>query len=162
MRLRRRTLVGISFITATLAPLAFAGARASADDAKPAAGPTAQTALAADRELARALGSNDAAGIARILSDDWAVIAGTGGVGEGKDVFPEGIRTGVLTHKTYETSEPRVRIYGNVAVVTSKVDTSGTFNGKPFHVVMRQTDVMQWRKGGWKIVLTHETMIRHV
>jgi ketosteroid isomerase-like protein len=123
----------------------------------PAAGRTAESALAAVQEFARAMRDNDADGIARCLSDDWAVISARGGVAEGKSVFPDGIKSGYLTRKTYELSEPRVRLYGNVALVTSKVSLSGTFGGKPFDRKERETDVLHWKDGNWKIVLTHET-----
>jgi ketosteroid isomerase-like protein len=163
MRPRPRSLVAIGLIPTILAPLTLAGAQApAAAEARAAAGPTVESALAADEELARAIRENDADGIARMLADDWVVVAGTGGVGEGKSVFPDGIRAGVLTRKTFEISEPRVRIYGNVALVTTKVQTSGTFQGKPFDVIERQTDVLLWKQGGWKAVLTHETIIKHV
>lgn len=129
-------------------------------DAKPAGGPTAENALAAEREIARAMANNDADGITRLLADDWAVIATSGGVGEGKLIFADGIKSGYLTRKTFEISEPRVRLYGNVALVTTKVRTSGMFQGKPFDVTERQTDVLVWKDGGWKSVLTHETKIQ--
>lgn len=130
-------------------------------EAKPAVGPTAENALAAEQEIARAMGSNDADGITRLLADDWAVINTSGGVGEGKSIFADGIKSGYLTRKTFEISEPRVRLYGNVALVTTKVQTSGMFHGKPFDVTERQTDVLVWKDGGWKSVLTHETKIRN-
>ena len=59
-----------------------------------------------------------------------------------------------------ELSDIRVRLYGSIAVVTSKLHTSGTFMGKSFDVPERQTDVLRWEDGGWKSVLTHETEIR--
>ena len=59
--------------------------------AKPAGGPTAENALAAEQEIARAMANNDADGITRSLADDWVVIATSGGVAEGKSV---------LTHET--------------------------------------------------------------
>jgi ketosteroid isomerase-like protein len=130
-------------------------------EAKPAVGPTAENALAAEQEIARAMGNNDADGITRFLADDWAVIATSGGVGEGKSIFPDGIKSGYLTRKTFEISEPRVRLYGDVALVTTKVQTSGMFQGKPFDVTERQTDVLVWKDGGWKSVLTHETKIQN-
>jgi ketosteroid isomerase-like protein len=99
---------------------------------------------------------NDADGIARSLSDDWAVISARGGVGEGKSIFPEGIKSGFLKHTAYEVSEPRVRLYGDVALVTTKVHNAGRFGGKPFDAMERQTDVWLWKDGAWKCVLTHE------
>lgn len=133
----------------------------AAGQAKSASGPTAENALAADEELARAIRDNDADGIGRLLADDWAVISARGGVGEGPSIFPDGIKSGHLTRKTYELSEPRVRLYGDTALVTTKVKTSGVFQGKPFDVTERQTDVLLWKDGGWKCVLTHETKIEN-
>jgi ketosteroid isomerase-like protein len=131
----------------------------AADGAKATDGPTAANALAAEQEIARVMRDNDADGIERFLADDWAVIAASGGVGEGKSIFADGIKSGYLTRKTFAISEPRVRLYGNVALVTTMVKTSGMFQGKPFEVTERQTDVLHWERGGWKSVLTHETKI---
>ena len=120
-----------------------------------------ENALAAEQEIARAMANNDADGITRSLADDWAVIATSCAVAEGKSVFADGINSGFLTRKTFEISEPRVRLYGDVALVTTKVRTSGTLQGKPFDVTERQTDVLVWKDGGWKSVLTHETKIQN-
>jgi hypothetical protein len=38
-----------------------------------------------------------------------------------------------------------------------RVRVAGTFGGKPFDVRERETDVLHWEAGGWKIILTHET-----
>lgn len=143
-------------VTAALlsAPLATS---AAPQGPKPAAGPTKDSALATVEEMARALRENDADAISRVLSNDWAVISARGGVGEGKSIFPDAIRSGALTRTAFETSEPRVRLYGDVALVTSKVRTAGTFGGKPFDVTERETDVLHWEGGGWKVVLSHET-----
>jgi ketosteroid isomerase-like protein len=156
----RRLIAGL--VTPATALILMAGVAAPAlADTQTAAGPTAESALAAEQELARAFRENDADGISRMLADDWAVIPTNGAVGEGKSMFPEGIRTGVRTLKAYEISEPRVHVYGNAAVVTAKVTMSGVYNGKPFENIMeRQTDVLVWNDGSWKVVLTHETMIK--
>src|SRR5580658_6905973 len=134
-----RTMNGILILTILgllFAPLAKTQA---AGDAKAAAGPTAESALTAEEEFARAMQNNDADGIARCLSDDYAVISAFGGVAEGKSIFPEGIKQGYLTHKAYEVSEPRVRLSGNVAWVTTKVHNAGTNSGKHFDVMERET-----------------------
>src|ERR1700733_4594264 len=122
-------------------------------------GPTAASALAADDDLSKAIRENNGDGIARWLDKDWAVVSTTGGMGEGPSIFPDGIRSGVLTRTTFETSEPRVRVFDNVALVTTKVKTSGMLAGKPFDVQERQTDAWLWKGGGWKCILTHETKI---
>jgi ketosteroid isomerase-like protein len=72
------------------------------------------------------------------------------------------IKSSAFTRKTMELdlSSARVRLYGNIAVVTVKLATSGMFGGKPFALKECQTDVLKWQDGGWKSVLTHETKIK--
>jgi len=129
--------------------------------ARSEAGPTAETALAADQGFAKVMQENDADGIAGYLTDDWAVVTGNGDVAEGKSVFPSGIESKYLTRTKYETSDPRVRLYGSTALVTTQVKLSGVIGGKPFSdVEMRQTNIWIWKDGDWKCVLTHETMLK--
>jgi ketosteroid isomerase-like protein/uncharacterized protein YciI len=124
-------------------------------------GPTKENALAADQELARALQNNDTVGIYRMLDKDWAVIPSTGVVLEGPGVFPSGIRTGYRTLRVMELSEPRVRLFGNIALVTTRVRLSGQLGGKSYaDLQMRQTDVLKWADGAWKCVLTQEAVVR--
>jgi ketosteroid isomerase-like protein len=138
------------------APMKMLGAA----DAIISVGPTVENALAADQELARAIRENDTTGIVRMLDKDWAVITTNGDIGEGPEIFPSGIRSGFRVVKTMEVSEPRVRLYGNVAVITTKVRLAGDFAGKSFDVKMRQTDVLHWEDGKWKCVLTHESKLK--
>ena len=123
--------------------------------------PTTESALEADQQLAHAIQANDANAIVRMLDPAWVVIDTAGGVGEGPSIFPVGIKSGYLTRTSYELSEPRVRLYGDTALVTSKVHTAGSLQGKPFDVLERQTDVWRWANGGWICVLTHETKIKN-
>jgi ketosteroid isomerase-like protein len=141
--------------------LLFAPLNLSSVSAQTSIGPTTSNALAADQALARAIRENDANGILRWLDSSWAVISTAGGIGEGPSIFPEGIKSGGLARKTFESSEPRVRLYGKTALITTIINTSGTLQGKAFNVMERQTDVWLWRDGGWKCVLTHETKIKN-
>ena len=122
-------------------------------------GPTAESAVAAEQQVAQALLANDADAVGRLLTDDWIVVSTYGGVAD-KAGFLGVIKSGDFVRKTMDLSDIRVKLYGNTAVVTSKLNTSGTFMGKSFSVPERQTDVLVWREGGWKSVLTHETEIR--
>ena len=166
MRLRRCVAMRVGSVMATLGlvlglAVALLFTSVATSKAKPAVSPTAENALAAEQEIARAMANNDADGITRSLADDWVVIATSGGVAEGQSVFADGIKSGFLTRKTFEISEPRVRLYGDVALITTKVTTSGTLQGKPFDVTERQTDVLVWKDGSWKSVLTHETKVQN-
>ena len=117
-------------------------------------GPTVANALAADQELARALQNNDTLGIVRMLDKDWAVITSHGDIAEGPDVFPSGIRSGHRMLNAQEISEPRVRLFGNVAVVTTKVRLAVASRGE---YNLRQTDTWLWRNGAWICILQHES-----
>lgn len=149
------TLTIVGLLIAPIAKVQAAG------DTKPAPGPTAESALTADDELTKALRDDDPDGIARLLSDDWVVISARGEVGEGKAIFPNAIKSGRLKHTAYESSEPRVRLYGNLALVTTRLHNAGSSlvgsEHKPFDAMEIQTDVWLWKDGGWKCVLTHES-----
>jgi ketosteroid isomerase-like protein len=145
---RLQILVACALVASPLAAKAESGT-----------GPTAASVLAADDDLSKAIRENNGEGIARWLDKDWAVVSTTGGMGEGPSIFPDGIKSGRLTRTTFETSEPRVRVFDNVALVTTKVKTSGMLAGTPFDVQERQTDVWLWKGDGWKCILTHETKI---
>jgi ketosteroid isomerase-like protein len=147
-----------------LAPTAKAAAGQSSD------GPTKDNALAAEKELGQAMRTNDADGFCRLLDPDWAIVSGFGDIGEGeemgdgkmKDAICAAIKAGTFTRKTYDMDldHARVRVYGNIATVTFKLSLSGSFNHKDFSVKEAQTDVLKWEDGGWKAVLTHETIVR--
>ena len=122
------------------------------------AGPTAENVLAAEEGLAKAFRENNADAIQSYLSDDWAVITGFGDLVEAQSTFPDAIKSGVRTLTTSDISEPRVRLYGNTALVTFKLHLAGQFRGKTFDVMERETDVWQWKDGGWKCALSHESL----
>ena len=147
----------ITYISACLFIVAMATAVAAASPTADS-GPTAESVLAAEEGLAKAMRENNAEAIPTYLSDDWAVITGHGDVGEGKTIFPDGIKSGHLTRTTFDMSETRVRLYGDTAWVTFKLHLAGTFGGKPFDVMERETDVWTWKEGKWKCVLSHETL----
>ncbi|MGB6986505.1 MAG: nuclear transport factor 2 family protein [Candidatus Aquilonibacter sp.] len=119
-------------------------------------GPTPQGAVAADQTIATAMLANNADQLAPLLAADWAVINTQGGIGTRDDMLG-GIRSGGFTRKTLTLSNPRVRLYGNVALVTTHVATSGQLDHKDFDVQETQTDVLVWKDGVWTSVLLHET-----
>ena len=135
--------------------LALVGMFGAAGNPKFSTGPTVENALAVDQQFAMALQNNDTLAIVRLLDKDWAVITSHGDIAEGTDVFPSGIRSGHRMLNTQEISEPRVRLFGNVALVTTKVKI--VVRGKPKEYNERQTDVWLWKNGAWKCILTQES-----
>lgn len=152
--MNRKWIIGSSCVCTLIAAVALSVA---AKSPQAETGPTAESALAADNEFAKAMRDNDANGVENLLSDDYAVIPTNGEVVEGKDTFPSAIKSGVSTKTVFQTTEPRLRVYGNTAVVTTKLVMAGMFHGKPYKDVgIRQTDVWVWKDGAWKCVLTNE------
>jgi hypothetical protein len=129
------------------------------------AGPTAKSALSTDEAINQAMLTSDTGALKTLLADGWVVVSGFGGIAD-KSGFIEFIREGGPRKKMI-LSEPRVRIYGDTALVTTHLSAAGPFvkevNGKLvrncFDVKERQTDVLVWKNGAWRSVLLHETII---
>jgi ketosteroid isomerase-like protein len=102
----------------------------------------------------RAMVANDPAAIGKFMADDWAIVGPDGRVGD-KARFLELVGSGDLVHDVMETHEPRVRIYGDSAVVIARGVSGGRYRGQPFHLVERVSCVFVRRDGRWSCVLTH-------
>ncbi len=131
--------------------LAFSMARAGQ-------GPSAESAMAFEHNLADAYVANDPAALGRLLANDWVVISARGGMAD-RDGVIDVVRKGFWVHKVMKISQPRVRIYGNIAVVTYALKNVGIFGTKHFNVNERETDVLLWDGTGWKAVLSHESFL---
>jgi ketosteroid isomerase-like protein len=118
--------------------------------------PTPESAVAADQAIADAMLADNADQLAPLLAPDWLVVNTQGRTGTRDDML-DGMRSGHITRKTLTLSNPRVRLNGDVAWVTTHVATSGTLNHKDFDVQETQTDVLVWKDGVWTSVLLHET-----
>jgi ketosteroid isomerase-like protein len=149
----------VTSVTACVLMFLQLAAVAVAEDSAGAERPNAASALEAERQLASALLANDVNAIGRDLADEWIVVSAKGGIAD-RAGFLGVIKAGDFARSSLELSEPRVRLYGSVAVVTVKLATSGMFYGKKFDIHERETDVFKWREGRWLAVLSHETEIR--
>ena len=54
-----------------------------------------------------------------------------------------------------ELSDLKVRVHGNVAVVTGAYHESGTSKGKPYEYRDRLTDVWVKSQAGWQVIASH-------
>jgi ketosteroid isomerase-like protein len=54
-----------------------------------------------------------------------------------------------------ELSDLRVRVHGNVAVVTGAYHENGTSKGKPYEYRDRLTDVWVKSQAGWQVIASH-------
>jgi uncharacterized protein (TIGR02246 family) len=104
----------------------------------------------------RAMVSNDVARIATCMSDDWVLV--TPEVGPvSRTGMLQAIEKGVLSHDSMTKDVKRVKVYGDIAVVTARGQNTGAFKGQPIAADEWITDVYRKVDGRWLCVLTHLT-----
>ena len=115
-----------------------------------------QELLSATSEWAQAMLSNDAARIGSFMADEWVIVSERGVAT--KEHFLSFVASGALTHSTFDmVGEPRVRFYGDTALLTARVTNTAQFGGQEFAADEFTTDVLVKRDGRWLCVLSHIT-----
>src|SRR6266567_5153203 len=112
--------------------------------------------LKLENEFARAVTSNDADALDELLADDWVIVEPDGSFID-KARFLGVIKSGALSHESMESTDLRVRIYGNTAVVTGLTATKGKFMGQDFTACERATDIFVKHTDRWQCVFTQLT-----
>ena len=105
-------------------------------------------------EWDRAMVANDADEIARYVTDDWVLIGTDGNVGE-RQGFLDLVRSGELRHDVMESSDFRIRVYGDAALLVARGISGGTFRGQAFHLIERVSCLFVRRDGRWRCASTH-------
>lgn len=107
---------------------------------------------ALDTQYQAAVKANDAAGMAKILADDFILVIGDGSVSTKADLLKEAEdRIREYTHQ--EDSEQTVRVWGDTAVVTAKLWMQGKRkDGTPFDYKLWFSDTYVRTKDGWRYV----------
>jgi ketosteroid isomerase-like protein len=112
--------------------------------------------LRIEEEFSQAIVANDAEAVGRFLADEWIIIDPNGGIID-KLRFLDVIKSGTLTHELMESSDIRVRIYGDSAIVTALTATKGKYSGQAFTTRERATDVFVKQNGRWQCALSQLT-----
>ncbi len=112
--------------------------------------------LKLENEFARAVTSNDADALDELLADDWVIVEPDGSFID-KARFLGVIKSGALSHESMESTDLRVSIYGNTAVVTGLTATKGKFMGQHFTACERATDILVKHTDRWQCVFTQLT-----
>jgi ketosteroid isomerase-like protein len=68
-------------------------------------------------------------------------------------------RSGRLKFKRYQTSDIRIRLYGDAAVVTSQVERTRDLNGRDVDDKWRFTKVYIRRAAKWQVVAWHASTV---
>jgi ketosteroid isomerase-like protein len=100
-----------------------------------------------------AIVSNDADAIARFSLDDWKLVTPEAGPID-STVFFEALRTGDLTHDTFEVDVHHVARFGDAAVAVAHVKNSGMYKGTPFTADEWATDIFVLHDGSWICALS--------
>ncbi len=100
----------------------------------------------------------DRGAIDAILAHDWSVIDLTGRVMAKEQVMKE-FGSGDRRIESGSIDDIKVRVFGELAVVTGRSVLTGSYQGKQANVVQRFTDVFAKRDGRWQAVVSQGTQV---
>ena len=107
---------------------------------------------------AEAIVSNDADRIASFMADDWVMVSDTGL--STREAFLSLVRSGRLSHTAMDmVGDPRIRFYGDTAIVTSRITNTAHFGGQTFEADEWTTDVFVRVGDRWLCVLSQITTV---
>ncbi|HEY8399012.1 MAG TPA: nuclear transport factor 2 family protein [Flavihumibacter sp.] len=107
----------------------------------------------------QAVVSNDVAKIRKYITDDWVLVDGQGGIIPQERFFSV-VEQGALSHSSMTKQILRVKLYGNIALVTGRGQNTGTWQGQPMQADEWITDVYQKINDEWLCILTHLTPVK--
>lgn len=117
-----------------------------------------QTILDLERKLSEASVRSDIAVLLRIVGDDYIGIEAIGKI-ETKAGWIDGIKSEAVIVEAEEPTQMKVRMYGDVAVVTGHLSIQDKRDNKIGHHEVAFTDVWVRRNGSWQIVNYQGTMM---
>lgn len=121
-------------------------------------GQTEQEILALSAAWSEAIVVNDTARIGEFMSDDWIIVSNHGIMT--REQFLSLVGSGQLIHDSMDLAElAQVKIYGDTAVLASRVTSVANFGGQKFPANEWTSDVFIKTSGGWKCVMTHITPV---
>lgn len=103
-----------------------------------------------------AMVSNDVTRISACTADDWVLVTPEAGIISRARIL-QVIESGQLSHDTMTKTVGRVKVYGDIAVVTGRGQNTGWFKGQRIAADEWITDVYRKVDGRWLCVLTHLT-----
>lgn len=103
--------------------------------------------------------SNDIQEIKKCITEDWALVDSQGGIIQQERFFSV-IKQGLLSHPTMTKNVLRVKVYGDIALVTGRGQNSGIWQNQLLSTDEWVTDVYKKEKDQWLCVLTHLTPVK--
>ena len=99
--------------------------------------------------------------IKKCVTIDWVLVDSQGGI-ISQEGFFQVLEKGLLSHTTMTKKVLRVKVYGDIALVTGRGQNTGTWNGKPMEADEWITDVYKKENDTWLCVLTHLTPVKKI
>jgi ketosteroid isomerase-like protein len=98
---------------------------------------------------------NDAGAVASFMADEWVFVSPNGITPKAE--LTEWIATGRLAHHAMEPiGPPRIAIHGDMAILTARKASSGTWDGESYAADEWISEVFVRRDGRWTCVLSHK------
>ena len=119
---------------------------------------TDEALLACEAALRRAQLSGDVAELDRLIDDELVFTGPDGGLYSKADDL-DAHRTGMVRITRLDASDERIQRFGDVAVVSVRMEMSGTFRDEPFSGPFRYTRIWCARPDGWRIVAGHVSAV---
>ncbi len=111
-----------------------------------------------ENRWAEAIVKGDVATLERLYADEYMAIDPTGATFT-KDQDIANVKSGNFKLASFKIDELKVRVHGDVAVVTSRNTIKGTYMGKDASGAYRGTDVFVKRGGRWQVLTTQATAV---
>ena len=103
--------------------------------------------------------SNNVLEIKNCITSDWVLVDAQGGVIPQEKFFSV-LENGMLSHNSMTKEVLRVKIYGDIALVTGRGQNTGTWQGQAIEADEWITDVYKKENDKWLCVLTHLTPVK--
>lgn len=111
-----------------------------------------------EADFSSALSRNDVEELERYLATGWKIVSGDGDIID-KKRFLKVIASGDLKHTKMTSENQTIRRYGNVAMVTARTQSTGSYKNVPFETDEIGTDVIVKIHRHWVCVQTQLTTI---
>ena len=104
--------------------------------------------------------SNKVDEIKKCITSDWVLVDSKGGIIPQENFFSV-LQQGQLSHSSMTKEILRVKVYGDIALVTGRGQNTGTWQGNPMEADEWITDVYKKENDKWLCVLTHLTPVKN-
>lgn len=107
----------------------------------------------------RAVVSNQVNEIRKCITKDWVLVDSKGGIIP-QERFFQVVEQGLLSHSTMTKEILRVKVYGDIALVTGRGKNTATWQGHKIEADEWVTDIYKKENDKWLCVLTHLTPVK--